>query len=78
MLKFVLFKIKEYVKNDGSKYYQAIVLDDDMNKLKIYVSTENVEKLRKYVGKEITDIVEMQYKLIDGNEYYRVTIRKDI
>lgn len=78
MLKFVLFTIKEKTTNDGFKYYQAIVLDDDMNKFTIYVSTENVEKLRKYVGKEITDIVEMQYKIIDNNEYYRVTIRKDI
>lgn len=66
MPNFVLLDLIEKVSKQHNQYFQAIVMDDDYNVIKIFITEEKFYSLAQYKGQDVTDKISFVYK---GNQY---------
>ena len=74
MLKFVLLDVKENISKKGSKFYQAIVIDDMYNTTRIFITEDKAKDIMALKGKDITDKITFIYKKEHNNEFYQLYI----
>lgn len=74
MPNFILLDVKENVSKKGSKFYQAIVIDDMYNTTRIFVTEEKAKNLLNFKNKDVTDKISFIYKKLQNDEFYQLYI----